>query len=544
MQKLRSLYGWNYAKAVVGLLESNDYAIGKYLFAYWHTSDFSVKTFGPSRMGLFLLWMMRLGLYTQYAVGIWLGVYGVTHHFDGWWAYGLAVLLAAPIIWAHAVVIILWIQYLTHPKKLGRLIICAVLERQVVRLRKRHQFTVVAVVGSVGKTSTKASIARVLSASKRVLWQQGNYNDRVTVPLIFFDQPLPNLLNLPAWIMIWMQNERIIRSEFPYDAVVVELGVDGPGQMKDFTYVHPEITVVTAITPEHMEYFGTVDAVAKEELSALRFSKKALINVDDTPEQYLKRRKFVSYGFGDGPEYSIEKRTSKGLDGQKVTLRLGSKTLAVSIPMPGLQGAKIALAAAAVAHLLGESHDAIAQGLAQVEAFAGRMRLFEGIKGSTLIDDTYNASPIAAIAALDVLYETKAAQRIAILGSMNELGDYSPEAHREVADHCNAKKLDLVVTIGHDANTYLAPIAAEMGCNVHTFMSPYAAGKYVKKQLKKSAVVLAKGSQNGVFAEEALKQLLVNKEDASQMVRQSVSWLSIKRQQFDDAPKEDENEEA
>jgi UDP-N-acetylmuramoyl-tripeptide--D-alanyl-D-alanine ligase len=155
-----------------------------------------------------------------------------------------------------------------------------------------------------------------------------------------------------------------------------------------------------------------------------------------------------------------------------------------------------------------------------------------GIKNSTLIDDTYNASPVAAKAALDVLYAGQAPQRIAILGSMNELGGYSPEAHREVGDYCDPSKLNLVVTIGKDANQYLAPAAAVRGCQVATFINPYKAGNYVGEQLQEGAVVLAKGSQNRVFAEEALKVLLANAGDADKLVRQSPYWRSVKAKQF------------
>jgi UDP-N-acetylmuramoyl-tripeptide--D-alanyl-D-alanine ligase len=160
------------------------------------------------------------------------------------------------------------------------------------------------------------------------------------------------------------------------------------------------------------------------------------------------------------------------------------------------------------------------------------MQILPGIKNSTLIDDTYNSSPVAVRAALDVLYAGDAPQRIAILGGMNEMGDYSPQAHKEVGAYCDPKKLDWVVTIGPDAKQYLAPAAKEQGCQVKSFLSPYDAGHFVAGLLKESAVVLAKGSQNRVFAEESLKELLANPEDASKLVRQSRHWQDVKAKQF------------
>jgi UDP-N-acetylmuramoyl-tripeptide--D-alanyl-D-alanine ligase len=162
------------------------------------------------------------------------------------------------------------------------------------------------------------------------------------------------------------------------------------------------------------------------------------------------------------------------------------------------------------------------------------MQILPGVKGSTIIDDSYNASPAAVEAALDVLYAAKAPQRIAILGNMNELGDYSQEAHEEVGRYCQPDKLDLVVTIGADAEKYLVPAAREAGCRVEAFSSPYDAGRKVLSEMKTGAVVLAEGSQNRVFAEESLKILLDNPEDAKKLVRQSDYWMKIKRGQFGD----------
>lgn len=419
------------------------------------------------------------------------------------------------------------------PKKLGREFVCRILEKQVVRLREKHKFQVIAVVGSIGKTSTKLAIAHTLESSRRVMYQTGNYNDRVTVPLIFFGRKLPSLLNVFAWTRIFLLNEAAIRLPYYYETVVVELGTDGPGFIKDFAYVKPDITVVTAITPEHMEFFRTLDAVAAEELTVCEYSEKVLVNADDTPAKYLKGRGVLTYGLEGSPTYKARVLRSLGLGGTEVELELGSiPAFAARARIVGQPGIKIVLAAAATASLAGLNQEEIEAGLKQVEPFSGRMRLLDGIRGSSIIDDTYNASPQPVIAALDVLYAAPASQHVAILGSMNELGDYAEEAHREVGRHCKGDKLDLVVTIGRDAETWLAPEAEKNGCRVKSFMSPYEAGDFVKANIIEGAVVLAEGSQNRVFAEESLKVLLMNKADESKLVRQSDDWLRKKRGQF------------
>ncbi|HKR81692.1 MAG TPA: Mur ligase family protein [Candidatus Saccharimonadales bacterium] len=420
-------------------------------------------------------------------------------------------------------------------KRFGKSFICTILETQVKSLRKHHQFKLIAVAGSIGKTSTKLAIAETLAAGHSVRYQKGNYNDRATVPLVVFGHDLPGLFNVRAWAKIFWANHKAIHGSYPYDYVIVELGTDGPGQMAVFDYLHPDLSVVTALTPEHMEYFGTLDAVIAEELSVLQYSKQVLINIDDSPAQFLKGKQFVSYSLDKKADYRAHAWQQRELEYGDVTVLLpdGAKLEAKSA-IVGRQGVKITLAAAATAHIVGLPDGDIAKGLAHIKPFAGRMQILDGLKSSILIDDTYNASPLAVEAALDVLYGVEAPQRIAILGSMNQMGDYSPEAHREVGDYCNAAKLDLVVTIGSDAEKYLAPAAREAGCEVKSFSSPYQAGKFVKDRLKEGGIILAEGSQDGVYAEEALKTLLKNPKDQTRLVRQSAHWMKIKRRQFSD----------
>jgi UDP-N-acetylmuramoyl-tripeptide--D-alanyl-D-alanine ligase len=419
------------------------------------------------------------------------------------------------------------------PKKIGRELVCRILESQVRRLRKKHTFQVIAVVGSIGKTSTKLSIAHALEPTRRVMYQTGNYNDRVTVPLIFFGRRLPSLVNFIAWARIFLMNEATIRLPKYYEVVIVELGTDGPGQLQDFAYIQPDISVVTAVTPEHMEYFKTLDAVAAEELSVCDFSGKVLANVDDTPAKYLKGRSVLTYGLSEGATYRATELKHNGLQGTEVELQLGVvPAFPATARILGKQGIKIMLAAAAAAELAGLNQEEIQRGVQEIAPFSGRMQVLPGLRGSTIIDDTYNASPQPVIAGLDVLYGSDTSQRIAILGNMNELGDYSQEAHETVGAYCDPSKLDLVVTIGPDAEKYLAPAAEDRGCRVKSFSSPYEAGDYVKANLKEGAVILAEGSQNKVFAEESLKVLLADKADEKKLVRQSADWMRTKSKQF------------
>ena len=112
---------------------------------------------------------------------------------------------------------------------------------------------------------------------------------------------------------------------------------------------------------------------------------------------------------------------------------------------------------------------------------------------------------------------------------MNELGETSAREHEELGAYCRADELDCVVTIGEKSREYLAPMAEKAGCRVKSFMNPVEAGEFVRSIVKSGAIILAKGSQNGVFAEEAVKLLLEDSSDTSKLVRQSKGWMEKKR---------------
>lgn len=418
-------------------------------------------------------------------------------------------------------------------KRRARAVVIGLLGWQVRRLRRKHDFKTIGVVGSIGKTSTKFAIAQVLAQHYRVRFEAGNYNDLVTVPLVFFDQTAPSLFNPLAWIWTLLKNEAKLWGDYPYDVVVVEVGTDGPGQIAQFAkYLQIDLTVVTALTQEHMENFDDLVAVAREELSAASYSHQLLINLDLCPGHFLDVDKPVTtYGSQDA-DYQLKDEVYRGEEATFTVRKGGKHWLKARMEAVAKSQLYSATAAAAVADKLGLKSELIRQGISQIQPVSGRMQRLKGLHDSLILDETYNASPVAVKAALDGLYMMKAPQKIAILGNMNELGKFSADAHTEVGKYCEPRQLDLVVTIGPDANKYLAPAAAKRGCTVKTFTDPYEAGEFVKSELLAHAVVLAKGSQNKVFAEEAVKVLLANPEDAQQLVRQSRQWLKKKRKNF------------
>lgn len=417
-------------------------------------------------------------------------------------------------------------------KNQARKTIAALLGWQVRRLYKKNKFQVVAVAGSVGKTSTKLAIAKVLSAGFKTQFQDGNYNDLVSVPLIFFGRGMPSLFNPLAWALVLLKNELSLLRKYPYEVVVVELGSDGPGQLAQFKkYLRADIGVLTGITPEHMEYFGDMQAVAKEELTISELASLTLAN-KDLGKDLPTNNQILTYAINSDADFKLANVAFNGSGCSFDVVAAGQQIFSAdheSFAEPQLY---FVLASVAVAYKLGLKPELIKKGLENIKPAPGRMQKLAGLNNSTIIDDTYNASPEAMSAALKTLYRLEAPQKIAILGNMNELGVYSKDAHQAVGRQCDPKQIDLLISIGPDANKYLAPIAQKNGCNVQTFDSPYKAGEFVKKQIKPGALILAKGSQNRVFAEEAVKQLLANPADADKLVRQSKYWLRIKKKAF------------
>ena len=205
IQTFLYLYSWRYPLSLVALWRRHA-PHHSYLNTYWRTSDFAAiqdhRHLPFARKERFLAACLYTAVLLQIASGLILLVFWQRYGWEGSWQFGLALIVSYPLVVAHTLPLFVGVWWLLHPKALGRTLLCSILEAQVRRLRRKHAFDVVAVVGSVGKTSTKMAVARALQASRRVQWQEGNYNDRVTVPLIFFGHSQPGIFNIPAWLAI------------------------------------------------------------------------------------------------------------------------------------------------------------------------------------------------------------------------------------------------------------------------------------------------------------------------------------------------------
>lgn len=423
------------------------------------------------------------------------------------------------------------------------------LEGFVKKYFKRHpEVKLVVVAGSVGKTTTKIAIATVLAQRFRVRTHEGNHNSELSAPLAILGVEFPVNLRHPLhWRKAFAAAKQRIKQPTDVDVIVQEIGTDGIGQVPRFgTYINPDIAVVTAVSEEHMEFFKTIDAVAAEELAAANFSQSALINRDDIEGRFaadITNANINTYGTTAAAEYRFEE-SDFSLDGgySGSIISPGLQPVQVKVNVLGEAATRAVAAAAAVGLKLGMTREEIAQGVAMIHPVSGRMNPLRGVQQSLIIDDTYNSSPRAVAAALNTLYQLQAPQKIAVLGSMNELGDTAATAHQYVGSLCDGSQLAWVITVGDEAEQFLADEARKKGCQVRSFRTALEAGAFVHQVMEENAAILFKGSQGGIYLEEAVKIVLHDTADEAKLVRQSPHWMQIKSEffsKFTDIPAQD-----
>ena len=403
-------------------------------------------------------------------------------------------------------------------------------------LKSHPNVKLIAVVGSVGKTSVKSATATVLTEKFTVRHSRGNLNTTLSAPLEILSIDGPKNAKSPlAWLKVFADARTSIKNPDAPDIIIQECGIDRPGEMSTFTkYMRPDIAIITSVAPEHMEFFKTMDTVAREELSISQAAKKTIFNLHDIDKKYhsLIAGNRISYGDQAADVFlKIKKFTGSGY---AANLQFSGKTSrTITISMLGEHNIRSITGAAAAGLVCGMDIEEVAAALAKIQPVSGRMNILHGIRGCTLLDDTYNASPIAMKHSLKTLYSLEAKHKIAVLGDMNELGDISESEHKKIGKLCNPKQLDLLITIGGLSKSYLAPAAKANGCKVISLQSAPEAGEFLKNSDIKNATILFKGSQGGIYLEEAIKPLLKNPADSQKLVRQSDAWLEKKRRFFE-----------
>ena len=428
-------------------------------------------------------------------------------------------------------------------KEILKKIIVAIITYEARLLLKRTRPKIVAVTGSVGKTSVKDAVYEVLRKKMHVRKSEKSFNSEIGIPLTVLG--LQNGWNSPfLWIKNIIDGALCVLHPGNYpELLVLEMGVDRPGDMDaNTTWIRPDVVVLTRLPqiPVHVEFFDSPEAVISEKLklvNALKTDGVLIFNQDDEKVQkaadgilqqsigYSRYSRSPFMASGDAIVYDDGKAI-----GYTFTLTHLNDSVYVNIrDSIGVQHTYTSAAAAAVGALFGVSLEEAAIALSSYTSQPGRMRLLRGIKDTLIIDDTYNASPIASEYSLETLKEMKGVKRrIAILGDMMELGHYSIPEHERIG-RLAAKSADLLMTIGVRARGY-AKGALDEGLSekkILQFEEPVRAGKELQNLLKAGDVILVKGSQS-IRGERLVEEIMAEPERAEELlVRQGEYWKNI-----------------
>jgi len=426
-------------------------------------------------------------------------------------------------------------------KEILKKLIVKLLTLEATLTIKRNQPFIIAITGSVGKTTTKDAIYTALKGKVRTRKSEKSFNSDIGVPLTVLG--LPNAWNNPfRWIKVLFDGLLVALFQRDYPKVLVlEMGVDRPGDMKKLTsWIKPKVVVLTRLpnVPVHVEYFKTPADVTKEKLvliEALTNDGVLVYNHDDEQVSEVSetvRQKTIGFS-----RYSISDYSSSGdkityddydqPDGMEFVIKHADQQAVIDIKGAiGVQHTYNYTAAAAVASLFDLSLSEVAEALKEHTPPPGRMRLVPGLKDTMLIDDTYNSSPVATERALSTLYELKCkGRKIAVLGDMLELGQYSVEEHERVGKQV-AETADVLVTVGVRSRK-TAEGALENGfdeANILQFDEAVRAGRELQNFIKADDVLLVKGSQS-IRCEKIILDLMAHPEKAPDLlVRQSTTW--------------------
>lgn len=342
--------------------------------------------------------------------------------------------------------------------------------------REKLSKPVIAITGSVGKTSTKDIVATILSAKFDIHKSQGNFNNHFGMPL--------TMLGL----------------EKKHDAIVVEMGMRGFGEISELTHIaKPNIAIITNIGLSHVERLGSQENILKAKLEiveGLDENGVLIVNVNDLMLAKVDRniaQKIITIGVDVPADYSAYSVVDHGEEGVSFKVKLMEKVYDVHIPAMGKHNVYNVLFGIACGIELGMMPEQILEGIKKYQPGKMRLNLLDkgGIK---FINDSYNASPDSMKAALQVLNSlAKGGRAIAILGNMFELGHMASVAHSDVGKMCRENGVEFAALIGENATDIAQGIADS---NLYRIFDTHEEIiHYMKDFLRTGDVVLVKGSR-------------------------------------------------
>lgn len=406
-------------------------------------------------------------------------------------------------------------------------------------LVRKYRPLIVGITGSVGKSSTKEAVGLVLSRKYRVRVAQGNYNNEFGIPLSVIGAKSGGH-SVISWFLVgakWLAY-LLLPLRYP-EILVLEMGIDRPGDMEYLLSIVPvDIGIFTQVSGSHVAHFGSVGNIAREKgkmIASLPGSGFAILNADDDRViRFREKTKAKTITFSVEKEADVraehialepEARLVKGIS---FKMNYHGKSLPVRLPkVVARHHIPAVLAAAAAGVALKVNLVEIVDALAAFEPLPGRMRLLPGVRGSILLDDTYNASPVSMIAALSVLGELRADRKIAVLGDMLELGDGADAQHQELMSAILSSGVQVAVLVGNHMRSLHQALVRDGGWSGKQtiwFERSDEAAPFVAEIAKEGDLVLVKGSR-GMRMEWVSEKLLFDPNEAAYFLCcQSAGW--------------------
>ncbi|MGA7908404.1 MAG: UDP-N-acetylmuramoyl-tripeptide--D-alanyl-D-alanine ligase [Candidatus Sulfotelmatobacter sp.] len=376
-------------------------------------------------------------------------------------------------------------RYPSHARLLAVDDTLTALQSLATAVRKLWGKPLIAITGSMGKTTTKEAVAHLLETRFRVLKSEGNFNNHFGLPLM------------------------LLKLETEHDVAVIEMGMSHAGEIRALAKIaQPEIGVVTNVAPVHLEFFDSIAGIARakyELVESLPPGGTAVLNADDEYVSQFGRDfqgKVVRYGMGATAEVRSENVRSCGAQGSEFEVVVGAVRERAKLPLVGEHNILNALAAIAVGLERGFTLGEAAGALATLAPADKRGQVLQ-LGNITVVNDCYNSNPKALAAMVDALATMPAKRRIAAVGAMLELGPAGEELHRQAARHMAEKRIDVLLGVRGPAQA-MVDAARQAGMRAEFVATPEQAGEWLAREARDGDVVLMKASR-GVKLERALE---------------------------------------
>lgn len=430
-------------------------------------------------------------------------------------------------------------------KSIIKKIIIKILELESRMVLMIYRPKIIAITGTVGKTTTKDFVYEALKNSINIRKNQKSLNSEIGVPLTILNLET-GWNSLIKWLKIIIVGfSRIFYNpNFP-DWLVLEVGIDRPRDMQKITrWLKPDIAIITAFgkVPVHVEYFDSVEAVIKEKSILAENIKKGgslILNADDDAVLKLKGQydvKTYTYSIENNSDikasnYEISYKRNgndERLAGVSFKVNQGGNVIPVNIDNAlGKAVVYSILPSFVIAQILEIPVIEMSDSLQNISTTAGRMKILKGLNNSLIIDDSYNASPTAMENALNLFGEIRVrGLKIAVLGDMKELGKYSKSEHQKIANLVLQNEIDVLITVGELGKIISdQAIILKMDNNsIFNFTNSIDAISKVKEFAKIGNIILVKGSQ-GIRMEKIVKEIVDESVDIKkELIRQESDW--------------------